>query len=58
MPFAFEQIAVRSQVTNNSADFVGRKSCVDRDGEVVQPNLASFSPDRTWMCGGSLPSFE
>jgi hypothetical protein len=29
MPFAFEYIAVRSQVADNSADFMGRKSRVD-----------------------------
>jgi hypothetical protein len=30
MPFAFEEIALRSQVTDNSADFMGWKSRVDR----------------------------
>jgi len=29
MPFAFKEIALRSQVTDNSADFVGGKSRVD-----------------------------
>jgi len=35
MPFAFEEIALRSQMTDNSADFVRRKSCIDRDGQVM-----------------------
>jgi hypothetical protein len=39
MPFAFEEIALRSQVTDNSADFMGRKSRIDRDREVMQPEL-------------------
>ena len=39
MPFAFEEIALRSQVADNSADFMGRKSRIDRDREVVQPEF-------------------
>src|SRR5258705_10013823 len=39
MPFAFEEIALRSQVADNSADLMGGKSCIDRDREVVQPEL-------------------
>src|SRR5437016_10994766 len=35
MPFAFQQIALRSQMTDNSADFVGRKSCIDRLPDAV-----------------------
>jgi hypothetical protein len=58
MPFAFEDIALRSQVADNSADFMGGKSRIDGDREVVQPNLASNPPARTWTCGGSPRSFE
>jgi hypothetical protein len=58
MPFAFEEIALRSQVTDNSADFMGGKSRIDRHRQVVKPELASKSPDRTWMCDGSPRSFE
>src|ERR1700738_3700978 len=39
MPFAFEDTALRSQVADNSADFVGGKSRIDRDREVVEPEL-------------------
>jgi hypothetical protein len=39
MPFAFEDIALRSQMTDNSADFMGGKSRIDRDREVMQPEL-------------------
>src|ERR1700686_2852408 len=39
MPFAFEDIALRSQVADNSADFMGGKSRIDRDREVVQPEF-------------------
>src|ERR1700682_5857778 len=39
MPFAFEQIALRSQVTDNGADFVGGKSRIDRNRAVMQPEL-------------------
>src|ERR1700680_350725 len=39
MPFAFEDIALLSQVADNSADFMGGKSRIDRDREVVQPEL-------------------
>jgi hypothetical protein len=39
MPFAFEDIAVRSQVADHSADFMGGKSRIDRDREVVQPEF-------------------
>jgi hypothetical protein len=44
MPFAFEQIALRSQVTDNSADFMGGKSRIDRDREVMQPELGFEIP--------------
>src|ERR1700675_1732686 len=44
MPFAFEQIALRSQVTDHSADFMGRKSRIDRDREVMQPELGFEIP--------------
>ncbi len=36
MPFAFEKVTLRSQMPDNSADFVRRKSRVDGDREVVQ----------------------
>src|ERR1700688_1343136 len=39
IPFAFEDIALRSQVADNSADFMGGKSRVGRDREVVQPRI-------------------
>src|ERR1700692_3671613 len=39
MPFAFEDIALRSQVADNSADFMGRKSLINRDREVMQPEF-------------------
>jgi hypothetical protein len=39
MPFAFEDGALRSQMADNSADFVGSKSRIDRDREVVKPEL-------------------
>jgi len=39
MPFAFEDIALRSQVADSSADFMGGKSRIDRDREVVQSEL-------------------
>src|ERR1700686_1760662 len=39
MPFAFENIALRSQVADNSPDFMGRKSRINRDGEVMQPEF-------------------
>ena len=39
MPFAFENIALRFQVADNSADFMGGKSRIDCDREVVQPEL-------------------
>jgi hypothetical protein len=47
MPFAFEDVALRSQMTDNSADFMRRKSCIDSDGEVIKPELdfAITSPD-------------
>src|SRR5260370_23541153 len=44
MPFAFEQIALRSQVTDNSADFMGGKSRIDRHREVMQPELGFEIP--------------
>jgi len=39
MPFAFEEIALGSQVTDYSADFMGGKSRVNRHGHVVKPKL-------------------
>src|ERR1700733_11312596 len=39
MPFAFEEITFRSQVTDNSADFMGRKSRINRDREVMKPEF-------------------
>jgi hypothetical protein len=39
MPFAFEDVAPRSQMADNSADFMGWKSRIDRDREVMQPEL-------------------
>src|ERR1019366_2966435 len=36
IPFAFEDIALRSQMADNSADFMGGKFRIDRDREVVQ----------------------
>jgi hypothetical protein len=36
MPFAFEEIAMRSQMADNSADFIGGKSRVDRNRQVMQ----------------------
>src|ERR1700722_5859723 len=39
MPFAFEDIALRSQVPDNSADFMGGKSRIDCDREVMQPEF-------------------
>jgi hypothetical protein len=38
---------LRSQVADNSADFMGGKSRIDRDREACSQNLASKSPDRT-----------
>jgi hypothetical protein len=39
MPLAFEEVAVRSQVADNSADFMGGKFCINRHREVVKPEL-------------------
>jgi hypothetical protein len=39
MPFAFEDIALRSKLADNSADFVSGKSRIDGDREVVEPEL-------------------
>jgi hypothetical protein len=39
MPLAFEETALRSQVSDNRAEFMGGKSRTDRDGAVVQPEL-------------------
>jgi hypothetical protein len=45
MPFAFEDIALRSQVADDSADFMGGKSAIDGDREVRQPlNARSALP--------------
>jgi hypothetical protein len=39
MPLAFKKNTVRSQMPHYSADFVCRKSRVDRQVEIVQPEL-------------------
>jgi hypothetical protein len=39
MPFAFEEITLRSQVADNRPYFVGRKSRVDRDRQIMQPEF-------------------
>src|SRR5471030_2488074 len=39
MPFAFEDVALRSQLPDNSADFMGGKSRIDRDREVMEPEF-------------------
>src|ERR1700674_1231209 len=39
MPFTFEDIALRSQMADNTPDFMGRKSRIDRNREIVQPEL-------------------
>src|SRR5450631_4895796 len=39
MPFAFEEIALRSQVSDNSADFMRGKSRIVRDRKVVEPEF-------------------
>jgi hypothetical protein len=39
MPLAFEEIAVRSQMSDNSADFMGRKSRIRSYGKVMEPEL-------------------
>src|SRR6267154_6013819 len=39
MPFAFEEVALRSQVPDNSADFMGGKSRINRYRKVMQPEL-------------------
>jgi hypothetical protein len=47
MPFAFEEIALRPQVADNSADFTRGKSRIDRDREVIQPELGFEITGRT-----------
>jgi hypothetical protein len=44
MPFAFKAIALRSQVPNNSADFMCRKSRINGDGKVMEPKLGFEVP--------------
>ena len=39
MPFAFKKIALRPQISDNSADFVRSKSRVNGDREIVQPEF-------------------
>src|ERR1700712_3394710 len=39
MPFAFEEITFRSQVTDDSADFMSGKSRIHRDRQVMQPEF-------------------
>ena len=39
MPFAFEKVALRPQMSDNSANFVRRKSRVDGDREIMQPEF-------------------
>src|ERR1700687_6382531 len=55
MPFAFEDIALRSQVADNSADFVSGKSRIDRNREVVKPELGFEIPgtdmNMRWLAG-------
>src|SRR5882672_287823 len=47
MPFAFEEIALRSQVADNSADFVGGKSRIDRErGHAARAWLRSLQTER------------
>jgi hypothetical protein len=40
MPLAFEQITLRSEMTDNSADFVYRESCICGDCEVIEPEAS------------------
>jgi hypothetical protein len=40
------------------AQFVRRKPGIDRNGQVVKPELASLPPERAWTCAGSPPSLE
>src|SRR5712671_6653991 len=56
MPFAFEDVAVRSQVADNSADFMGGKSRIDRHREVVKPELC-FGVARSDMDMRRLAAF-
>jgi len=44
MPFTFKDIALRSQVTDNSANFMCGKSRIDRNREVVQPEFGFEIP--------------
>src|SRR5580700_8641940 len=39
MPFAFEEVALRSQMADDSADFVRGKFRIDRHREIMQPEL-------------------
>jgi len=56
MPFAFEGVAVRSQVADNSADFMGGKSRIDGDRQVVKPYLG-FGITRPDMDMGRFSAF-
>jgi hypothetical protein len=53
MPFAFEEIALRSQVADNSADFMRGKSRIDRDRKVMEPEfgfeIAGPNMDMGWF---------
>jgi hypothetical protein len=39
MPPAFKELALRSQVSNNSAYFVRRESRIDGDRQIMQPDF-------------------
>jgi hypothetical protein len=56
MPLAFEEIALRSQVADNSADFMGGKSRINRDGEVMKPEFG-FKISRSNVDVWRLPAF-
>jgi hypothetical protein len=53
MPLAFKKFAVRSQMSNYSADLVGWKSGVDGYIEIMQPELglgiAGAHVDMRWL---------
>src|SRR5712672_700103 len=55
MPFAFEDIALRSQVADNSADFMGRKSRIDRNREAYRRLDRDGSPQARNHLGKDCP---
>src|SRR5712664_3232884 len=55
MPFAFEDIALRSQVTDNSADFMGGKSRIDRNREAYRRLDRDGSPQARNHLGKDCP---